>query len=139
LAKEKGFNIEVKTYFDVKKFGEKPVEFFGKLDANNFKKWDNDLKQNIPAGYISNPSQSLLQKWIRKIHNIHIKIDDFIDDITGIEWDFEVATIGTNLDKDGNYIPLISYSTNDPNRKFKSYEEALELALIEVLNLISND
>lgn len=75
LAKEKGFNIEVKTYFDFKKFGIKPVEFFGKLNANDLTKWDDDLRQNTSANYISAPTQSLLQKWLREKHKIILIIN----------------------------------------------------------------
>jgi hypothetical protein len=57
---------------------------------------------------------------------------DFIDDETGIEWDYEIAIIGTDLDEKGNYEPIVAYSTDDETRKFKTYEEA-ELACLKKL------
>jgi hypothetical protein len=75
-----------------------------------------------------------LKKWLRDNHNIHTKVDDFLDDETGIEWDFEIVLIGTDLDEKGNYTPLVSYSMDDNLRKFKSYEDALEEGLFEALN-----
>jgi hypothetical protein len=71
-------------------------------------------------------------RWFRDKHNVRQNIMDFIDDEVGIEWDYEIATIGTDLDENGNYKPLIEYSTDDENRKFKTYEEA-ELACLEKL------
>lgn len=62
-----------------------------------------------------------LKKWLIENHNLNIKIDDFIDDVTGVEWDFEISIVGTDIDKNGNYTPLIPYSVDDPNRKFKTY------------------
>ena len=78
-----------------------------------------------------------IQKWLRDEHNIHLRVDDFIDDETGIEWDYEIVIIGTDLDEKGHYIPLISYDMNNSiERKFKTYEEALEKSLQEALKLI---
>jgi hypothetical protein len=134
LAKKVGFDWYVLTYYakDVLKYV--PINDINPpshihLDFN----WDKYSKQ------YSAPTQSLLQKWLREVHNIHVKVDDFIDDITGIEWDFEIVVIGTDIDENGNYVPLISYSTDDPNRKFKIYEEALEQGLFEALKLIDNN
>ena len=93
LAKEKGFNIEVKTYFDIKKFGDKPCEFYGRLNANDYNSWDDKLKKNINAGYISAPTQSLLQKWLRdREENIIIvfTMRDFHRNYNG--WYYEVFT-----------------------------------------------
>jgi hypothetical protein len=90
---------------------------------------------------ISAPTFSQAFRWFREKHNVRQNIMDFIDDEVGIEWDYEIATIGTDLDENGNYKPLIEYSTDDENRKFKTYEEA-ELAcltkLIEILETRTN-
>jgi hypothetical protein len=71
-------------------------------------------------------------RWFREKYNIRQNIMDFIDDETGIEWDYEIAIIGTDLDEKGNYKPLVAYSTDDETRKFKTYEEA-ELACLKKL------
>ena len=97
--------------------------------------WFSVLEKESTA-YCTAPTQSLLQRWLREKHKIHIKVDDFINDKLGIEWDFEVTLIGTDIDEGGNYIPLISYSLNDPNRKFNTYELALEAGLLQALKLI---
>lgn len=66
-------------------------------------------------------------RFFRDKYNLRHSIMDFVNDSDEIEWDYEIATIGTDLDEKGNYIPLVDFSTNDPDRKFKTYEEA-ELA-----------
>ena len=71
-------------------------------------------------------------RWFREKHGLRNSITDFIDDETGIEWDYEIAIIGTDLDERGNYKPLVDYSTDDETRKFKTYEEA-ELACLRKL------
>lgn len=90
-----------------------------------------DLGFVIPA-----PTQSLLKRWLREKHEIHIKVDDFIDSETGIEWDYEIVKIGTDLDEKGHYVPLVPYSMDDPCRKFKTYEQSLEKGLLTALKLI---
>ncbi len=76
-------------------------------------------------------------RWFREKGQLTKSIMDFIDDETGVEWDYEINLIGTDIDEKGNYIPLIPYSTDDIERKFKTYEEA-ELnclkKLIEIVN-----
>ena len=124
LAKEKGFNIEVKTYFDIKKFGDKPCEFYGRLNANDYNSWDDKLKKNINAGYISAPTQSLLQKWFREVHNCHVEVvfhsplDDSYITKDNLRYCFEVNYYGKNFN-----IPFTDdedYSGYD----YLTYEEA---------------
>jgi hypothetical protein len=76
-------------------------------------------------------------KFFRDKHNLRASIMDFIDDETGIEWDYEIALIGTDLDENGHYKPLIDYSTDDESRKFKTYEEAELACLINLIQLVT--
>jgi len=71
-------------------------------------------------------------RWFREKYGLRNSITDFIDDETGIEWDYEIAIIGTDVDEKGNYNPIVDYSTDDETRKFKTYEEA-ELACLKKL------
>jgi hypothetical protein len=57
---------------------------------------------------------------------------DFIDDEIGVNWDYEIAKIGTDLDKYGHYEALVDFSIDDKYRKFKTYEGA-ELACLKKL------
>lgn len=70
----------------------------------------------------SQPTQSLVQKWLREVKNLHIEISY----IRGDYWVYRILTIPEH-----NIIEL-------PNRPFlhKSYEEALEAGLQEALELI---
>jgi hypothetical protein len=61
---------------------------------------------------------------------------DFIDDEVGIEWDYEIAIIGTDIDEKGNYKPLIDYSTDDEDRKFKTYEETELECLTKLIEIV---
>ena len=70
----------------------------------------------------SAPTQSLLQKWLREKHDIHIIIQTGIND--KIWYSFQLLQISNNtilLDKEEMY---------------NTYEEALEIALKESLSLI---
>ena len=122
LAKEKGFNEScVFAYFNL----EDGHKFNGKLD--NFDHGQN--RQIYPKGknseydhtYVTAPTQSLLQKWLREKHNISIKIDDFVTN-ERIRYDYNVCVLGSQED--------------NPKGVYRTYEEALEEGLLEALKLI---
>jgi hypothetical protein len=121
LAKEKGFNTSNTGY---------------RYDKKGDRIMDTPLDRLLWGTNYPIATQSLLQKWLRDIHNIHIKVDDFIDDETCIEWDYEIVIIGTDCTITGEYIPLVPYSTNDTLRQFLNYESALESGLEKALKLI---
>lgn len=104
LAKEKGF------VFSTNKI---------KIGSNIYK------KINIT------PTQSLLQKWLREVHNIHIFIDK-----TRVGGNYQFI-IHEKLKSNNVYEfswNVLKYSNSD----FNTYEEALEVGLQEALNLISH-
>ena len=86
----------------------------------------------------SAPTFSQAFRWFREKYELRNSITDFIDDKTGIEWDYEIAIIGTDLDEKGNYKPLVDYSTDDETRKFKTYEEAELACLVKLIEIIKN-
>ena len=74
-------------------------------------------------GWVSAPTQSLLQKWIREIHNIHIEI--FLEsDPPYRSLYFRVMTLGEYF-----------VTSHDGSSRI-SHEETLEEALQEALKLI---
>ena len=75
-------------------------------------------------------------RWFREKYELRNSITDFIDDKTGIEWDYEIAIIGTDLDEKGNYKPLVDYSVDDETRKFKTHEEAELGCLIKLIEIV---
>ena len=69
------------------------------------------------------PTQSLLQKWIREVHDMSIKIDDYYTN-SRLRFDYNVCELGSQED--------------NPVGIFETYEEALEIGLQEALKLIKN-
>jgi hypothetical protein len=77
------------------------------------------------------PPQSLLQKWLREVHNINIFMS-FKPNIK--KWDFIPYSMDMNAKE---YIKYNSEYTKIHNeRRFDTYEEALEVGLQEALKLI---
>lgn len=68
LAKEKGFDWEVTNYFKIGQLNQKIIEEKCISCSINIKFSEQQL--------FSRPTQSLLQKWLRKNHNIRINICD---------------------------------------------------------------
>ena len=66
------------------------------------------------------PTQSLLAKWLREEHNIHLIVYKNIN-IDGYDWCFITTDGITNINS------------------YKTYEEAYEIGLQEALKLIKND
>ena len=106
LAKEKGFHISSR--------GEgmgKRVFINGELVNTIFSSKD----------HIHAPTQSLLQKWLREVHEISIKIDDYYTN-SRVRFDYNVCELGSQED--------------NPVGIFETYEEALETGLYQALLLI---
>ena len=108
LAKEKGFHISSR--------GEgmgKRVFINGELVNTIFSSKD----------HIHAPTQSLLQMWLREVHEISIKIDDYYTN-SRVRFDYNVCELGSQED--------------NPVGIFETYEEALEIGLYQALKLIKN-
>jgi hypothetical protein len=119
LAKEKGFDI-------IPRYG---------IEASLYKK-DGEhtyyanygfMYSGLNGGYISAPTQALLQKWLREKHNIHIYVETTprFDKTQGSKWKSDIKYCFQPFKwTTGHY-----YLTD-------TYEEALEQGLIEALKLI---
>ena len=106
LAKEKGFHISSR--------GEgmgKRVFINGELVNTIFSSKD----------HIHAPTQSLLQKWLREVHEISIKVDDYYTN-SRVRFDYNVCQLGSQED--------------NPVGIFETYEEALEIGLYQALKQI---
>lgn len=132
LAKEKGFDIEIYSYFwdddgDVCEIDEKDA-----LDSFE-DNWNNDTKY---SDYYSRPTQSLLQKWLRDIHNIDVQPVCNYHYKLGKQ--YYLGIIFTNTDKkvDTIIIKETDKFLDTINRHYNSYEEALEKGLQEALKVI---
>lgn len=111
IAKEKGFNEPCDSWF------------FENADGlhNNASEWVNSM---LAIDDYSAPTQSLLQKWLREKHSI-------------------IVLVGLKESSLSLYTPTIQYIASKTTSliahfptHFKTYEEALELGLIEGLKRI---
>lgn len=116
LAKQKGFNFGSYILGGWGEYGEETNS-----PELGFK--DKNGNYNNPNNSIYKSTQSLLQKWLREKHDIHIVTQ------TGsgynIWWSFQLIKISTN--------ELLS----DKDEMYATYEEALEIALQEVLESLN--
>ena len=111
LAKEKGFNIPVIYVFD---------DIDGTLTASYVKNVFDLLKYNTSIHKCSRPAQSLLQKWLRDKHCIHVEVI-WVDTLSDI-YVYHISTTNNAIRPDSIF--------------YHSYEEALEQGLLEALKLI---
>lgn len=107
LAKEKGFQLDKYLSID----SENPRNLNSNYNPKDYQPWYFDL------------TQSLLQKWLREVHDIHISIE------------VEENRDKTNRYKGTNFSNLIEEEI-DSDIWFNTYEEALEDTLVDCLNLI---
>lgn len=125
LAKEKGFN-EKSQYYYILDFGSfqrntTPLKFNTPFESKNIYQ-SCKLSGSQPHLALA-PTQSLLQKWLREVHKLHVDLRQ-------------------NFQSKGKYFITIYETSNKYHTKFKSdnyhntYEEALEVALQEGLKLI---
>lgn len=116
LAKEKGFDTTFgfAFYFDEEKWV--PSLYIYTKEEKHL--------------YIARPSQSLLQRWLREVHNIHIYIEPF--------WANEKVSKNIKITPE-SYCPWVIYDyieEDDAPEFYETYEQALEAGLQEALKLI---
>jgi hypothetical protein len=118
LAKEKGFDWLCNNYTNER-------------DGDNFSNENTIISYKnyncIYATY-SRPTQSLLQKWLREVHNIHVNID-----CNAGGWYYELMKCnGTTIYIEKGRNKGMAYQ----GFNYETYEEALEAGLQESLKLI---
>ena len=126
LALEKGFNEDCFYHYNGKYLLENSVSdkqnvATHHLLANHYdfeiERWGGGNKNSIPAPYLS-----VLQKWLREIHNIHV--------YAFYEFNLHYFYVRINAN-------ILSIDINNKNcQEFNKYEEALEVGLFEALKLI---
>ena len=114
LAKEKGFFQETNRleipYYNYK------GEFKGDVSDWRIRKYIRG-EDTSDIEFVSTPTQSLLAKWLREEHNIHLIAYKNIN-IDGYDWCYITTDGITNINS------------------YKTYEEAYEIGLQEALKLI---
>lgn len=112
LAKEKNFRVKTKKFYHLN----------NKIDGLPFKPF---------GGCVAAPTQSLLQRWLRDIHQTDITV------IT--EWKPTGRSYRVGLSYVGKFAKIDIWFSRDQYEipiSYNSYEEALEVGLIEGLNKI---
>jgi len=126
LAKEKGFNWDVSNAFVIR--GKRVEEEDSYHYNHNGTLYLNPLKDNTVTEIISRPTQSLLQRWLREEHDIHIVIttgEFFKNETETAFWGLEVSIIGA---ANASFIERDDFEG--------TYEQALEKGLYQALLLI---
>ena len=134
LAKEKGFNIPTWYFYNYQNEIDEvcPEGFEGlkkEIWQTNFKNKDTFLTEKDSKYKVyqySAPTQALLQKWLREIHNIHLMLEPYYNEQQLLVYGFDLLTERTE-------------EKTIVEKGFKTYEEALEVGLQEGLKLISNE
>jgi len=111
LAKEKGFDLESSGVYD-----EKCVLGINHHDYRRLYK--NSLEDNWNTAA---PTQSLLQRWLREVHNIHLTVIHRLD-----------------ISNYKEYYDYLLEKTEVKYRHYTSWEEALEIGLYQALLLIKS-
>lgn len=131
LAKEVGFNVTLRfssvnhAYFppikEFKEFNYENLEDYSQFNLKQYNPKD-ELIEKCGIPYYLAPTQSLLQKWLREKHKIHIDVVYFINQPINNELWADCYQFFVNGEAFHPYC--------------KTYEEALELGLLKTLKLI---
>lgn len=129
LAKKKGFKGLFPTTDYIPMYVEDENTHIGILKE---KQGEDDCRDDF---YLA-PTQSLLQKWLREVHNIDVVLSPERYS-NGINYLVQAQKWDLNADPEvnPNFVIKGSYWFND-NHEYGTYEEALEKGLQEALKLI---
>ncbi len=130
LAKEKGFNVETLHFYCKNRtcdYIKNPYKYSFEVNANQETLINGEI-DNFGYGITwSAPTQSLLQRWLREVHNIEVYVHPYSlnnnHKMVGGKGCYEVV-----VDK-----AVTTWSG------YKTYEEALEIGLQEGLKLLSDE
>jgi hypothetical protein len=114
LATEKGFDI-------ITRYGNE-ASLYNKHGRHTYYMNYGVMYSGLDDGYISAPTQSLLQKWLREIHNIHIGV---WQDVLTLKWRVDFVT----MKQDYKMMDVVW-------EEKETYEEALEDGLKAALDLV---
>jgi hypothetical protein len=119
LAKEKGFNV-------VQRYGME-ASLYNKKGEHTYYANYGFMYSGLSDGYISAPTQSLLQKWLREIHGIQVYVSSHTVKSTNMMQIYRdyVAYLNSNALNDAR------------DEEYQTYEAALEFGLKEALKHVS--
>ena len=130
LAKEKGFKEYYNRIYVLDE--QKENDRIGKVHYRTETYFSNS--NHLNKEFVTAPTQSLLQKWLREKHNIIVNSIPYEDEIPECEGG-ERQTLWEDETIDCREIPWLRDITT--HTYYHSYEEALENALVEGLKLIN--
>ena len=136
LAKEKGFELNSICYYQLYSEGQLRYKLFTEDDENGGYVNEDSLNR------IAVVTQTLLQKWLREVHNCFIDILPHRDgDSKNKQWKNKEDVFWTvDVDYYGKNFEIELTDDSDFTQHFNnSYEEALEIGLQEALKLIENE
>ena len=110
LAQEKGFELD--KYLSIN--NENPKNLNSNYNPRDYQPWYFDL------------TQSLLQKWLREVHKIHLVVW-WRDQEDMFYYEMGSKSVG-----------MIIIQSGDGTKLYKTYEEALECGIYQALKLINN-
>jgi len=134
LAKEKGFNLNSHAYYGCDNPSNGKAN---QLMLRTYEKWENFGKEDSPQEgtmIYSAPTQSLLQKWLREVHNLYVNPIEYITP--------QSKSVMYELSSkfyDNASVRLKETLSTKQESLFglhNSYEECLEYGLFEALKLI---
>lgn len=127
LAKEKGFDVVCDYVYDIVVNEENPIVIRNQSSLGNL--------SYFADRFIAAPTHSLLQKWLREVHQIYVAID--VDQTSSPKFCYAISRFI------GNPTNLAAEEwdwENCPNGKnwslHRKWEDALEDGLFEALKLI---
>ena len=122
LAKQAGFDVLYPAFYHIE--AEKPV-LYNYVHTSIMTSTFSDIKEAVKTSsnyYYVAPTQSLLQRWIREVHNI----------------DTEARPIRYTGDEKASYYQEYLQGCTINMKRYAAYELALEQALQEALTIIIN-
>jgi len=125
LSKEKGFDWKCLSYYTIHHVCDKTPELHNSFNrhTNNYN-GDEFTDQSYSA-----PEQVLLQQWLREVHKIDIVIYPIKESVNGVDIEQKNIEYSYTIYEKGLFV---YFNLTYPY----TYEEALEEALINGLNLV---
>lgn len=142
LAKEKGLILNNDYYYSLyglKKHSYKKSDYYLHKDLDDIVLYKGNCNSHIiyPCPlyepYYFAPSQSLLQRWLREVHNIHVNC---IPNFKTTWSQYHLGIVFKNNENKVDMIIIKEDTSTVINKLFNTYEEALEVGLQEGLKLI---
>lgn len=120
MLKEAGFEANLKTIYVEEEKGEWAF-------------WDSGSKRsdyNYFDDTISCPTQALAARWLREVHRIVVDVTFIPPSVNGDVWQYFIGEMD-DMVWEGDF--------ESSDRKYSTYEEALEAGLQEAIKLITNE